>query len=253
MTKKGISDMNRLIICLTACALLAARPSAQTLLWQEFITLRDAMYNRVYPSGAIKPLYDSAVSAAKKTFAGNELLVALSKCEYMFGRNYLYDEQKDEAGVHFDLGADYAKRAADASGSSEAWLMYAENVSQNCTVKPVSYAISNGSKLAGIASRVIKQDPANAAAHILLYSQDVYAPAPFHNHKRGIKNMTALLNDGTLRVQKDDKFNILCAIAYAHFQEKNYAEAASWFSQTLAVYPGNEFAKKMLAESRAKL
>jgi tetratricopeptide (TPR) repeat protein len=65
--------------------------------------------------------------------------------------------------------------------------------------------------------------------------------------------MTDLLNDGALRIQKDDRFNIVSAIAYAHFQQKNYAEAASWFSRSLEIYPGNEFAKKMLADSRAKL
>jgi hypothetical protein len=46
---------------------------------------------------------------------------------------------------------------------------------------------------------------------------------------------------------------ILSAIAYAHFRQKNYAEAASWFSQSPEIYPGNEFVKKMLAESRSKL
>jgi tetratricopeptide (TPR) repeat protein len=230
--------------------LLASQLVSQTVLWQEYVTLRDAMYNRQYPLQALVPLYEEAVKAAQMAFAGDELWVALSKCEYMMGRNYLYDEKKGEAGAHFDQGADYAKRAADASGMSEAWLMYAENVSQNCAVKPVSYALANGTKIAGFAARVLKADPANGAALHVTYAQDVYAPAPFHNYKRGIKNMTQVLEDKSVRMQKDDEFNVISAIGYAHFQLKNYGEAAVWLSRALAIYPGNQFVGRLLRETK---
>jgi tetratricopeptide (TPR) repeat protein len=222
---------------------------SQPVLWSDYVVLRDTMYNRQVVAYEMQPFYEAAVESAKKMFSDSELLTALSKCEYIMGRAYLYEEQKSKAGEYFDKGAQYAKQAADASNMSDAWLMYAENISQNCSVKPTSYAITNGSKINGLASRVLKMDPASGAALYLSNAQHVYAPSPFNNYKKGIKNLSEILADSSVRMQKDDEFNIISSIGYAYYQIKNYVEAASWFTRALAVYPGNEFVAGMLKKA----
>jgi tetratricopeptide (TPR) repeat protein len=224
---------------------------SQPVLWSDYVILRDTMYNRQVSANEMQPFYSSAIESAKKTFSGSELLTALSKCEYIMGRAYLYEAQNAQAGEYFDKGAQYAKQAADASNLSDAWLMYAENISQNCSVKPTSYAITNGSKISGLASRVLKMDPANGAALYLSNAQHVYAPAPFNNYKKGIKNLSEILADSSVRMQKDDEFNIISSIGYAYYQLKNYGEAAAWFTRALEIYPGNEFVAGMLKKAQS--
>ncbi|MDR1786313.1 MAG: tetratricopeptide repeat protein [Spirochaetaceae bacterium] len=234
------------LLCL---APLLASAEGTTVLWPEFTALRDAMYNRA-PDSRIAGLYQEAVLAAENAFSGPVLLTALSKCEYMMGRNCLYGKKNDRAGEFFDKGAAYAKEAADSSNLSDAWVMYAENVSQNCIVKPTSYAIFYGSKISGIARQVIKAAPETGAAYVLLYAQHVYAPPPFHNYKLGIKNFKGLLEDTSVRLQRDDEFNIVSAIGYGYFQLKDYPEAASWFTRALEIYPANEFVLDLLRRAK---
>jgi tetratricopeptide (TPR) repeat protein len=128
--------------------------------------------------------------------------------------------------------------------------MYAENISQNCSVKPTTYAITNGSKIGGLASRVLKMDPVSAAALYLSNAQHVYAPSPWNNYKKGIKNLTQILQNSSVRMQKDDEFNIVSSVGYAYFKMKDYLQAAAWFSRALTVYPGNAFVKDMLIQAQ---
>jgi Tfp pilus assembly protein PilF len=71
----------------------------------------------------------------------------------------------------------------------------------------------------------------------------VYAPPPFHNYKKGIEMMEAILTEGDM--EKDDRFNVHISIGYAYIQQKKYADARPWIDKALEIYPSNKFARDL--------
>lgn len=235
-------------VMLVATASLFAEVNTHDVLWDEYIVLRDAMYNNIHSAEELLPLYNSAVASAKVNFTDDTLLVALSRCEYMMGRAYSYEENKDAAGARYDAGDKYAEQALNIRESATAHLMRGENISQNCSVKPVSYALSYGTKVGGLAKKVLKLDENYGAAMYLQTAQYIYAPSPFHNHKKGIKEMQEILNNSAARLEKDDIFNLTSAIGYGYLQREEKAEAKKWFLKALEVYPGNKYVQSLLKD-----
>lgn len=225
-----------------------ANVNTHDVLWPEFITLRDAVYNSEASANELLPLYDAAVSSAKNVFADDALLVALSRCEYIMGRAYSYEENKEAAGSRYDAGDAYAEEALSIRESATAHLMRGENISQNCSVKPVSYALSHGTKVGGLAKKVLKADKNYGAAMYLQTARYIYAPSPFHNHKKGIKEMQEILNNSSVRLEKDDIFNLTSAIGYGYIQRKQTDEARRWLEKALEVYPGNKYVQSLLKD-----
>ena len=225
-----------------------AEVNTHVILWDEYIELRDSMYNSEYTADGLLPLYDKAVASAKEHFSDDALLLALSRCEYIMGRAYSYEENKDEAGNRYDAGDAYAEQALDIRETATAHLMRGENISQNCSVKPVSYALSHGTKVGGLAKKVLKLDENYGAAMYLQTAQHIYAPSPFHNHKKGIREMQEILDDASVRLEKDDVFNLTSAIGYGYMQRKELDSARDWFLKALEVYPGNKYVQSLLKD-----
>lgn len=236
------------LVMIVATTSLFAAVNTHDVLWDEYIVLRDAMYNNEHSADGLLPLYDSAVAAAKEKFSEDTLLVALSRCEYIMGRAYSYEENKDAAGARYDAGDKFAAQALDIRESATAHLMRGENISQNCSVKPVSYALSHGTKIAGLAKKVLKLDENYGAAMYLQTAQHIYAPSPFHNHKKGIREMKEILEDSTVRLEKDDMFNLISAIGYGYLQREEIDEARTWLLKALEVYPGNKYVQSLLKD-----
>ncbi len=214
---------------------------------------RDAMYNDPLNEAKMLQEYTKAVESVESSLSGYSLYVELSRCEYYMGRSYFYRENNDLAGKHYDKGLEYAQKALDTKRGAEALLMYAENLSQNCAVKPTSYAIANGLSIGGYAKDALKIEKNNAAAMYLLAAQNIYAPAPFHNHRKGIAEMKDILNTPNINLAKDDEFNVTSSIAYGYIQRKEYDEALPWIEKALVVYPQNFFAldlKQQIIENR---
>jgi tetratricopeptide (TPR) repeat protein len=212
-----------------------------------FISLRDAIYAQELGAGEILPLYREAVQRARETLTGRELYTMLSRCEYMLGRAYQYEERKDEAAARYTEGIEWAEKALDEGEDAEGWRMLAENISQSCAVRPFSYAMSNGLKVERYAKKALELDARNAAALYMIAARWVYAPAPFHNYRRGIQMMEEILTAGDM--QRDDSFNVYSAIGYAYYQQKKYAEARSWFLKSLEVYPTNKYIRGLLEKT----
>ena len=229
-------------------ASLFADVNTHDVLWDEYIVLRDSMYNNTCSADELLPLYDAAVASAKENFSEDTLLVALSRCEYIMGRAYSYEEKKDAAGARYDAGDKLAEQALDIRESATAHLMRGENISQNCSVKPVSYALSHGTKISGLAKKVLKLDKKYGAAMYLQTAQHIYAPSPFHNHKKGIREMEEILNDSSVRLEKDDIFNLTSAIGYGHLQRDEKDEAKKWLLKALEIYPGNKYVQSLLKD-----
>jgi tetratricopeptide (TPR) repeat protein len=212
-----------------------------------YIPLRDAVYEQTLKAGEIDHLYRSTKERAEKDLAGKELFLVLSRCEYMMGRAYQYEERKDEAAARYAEGIAWAEKALEAGAGAEGWQMLGENISQSCAVRSVSYAMANGLKVEKYAKNALELDARNAAALYMLAARWVYAPSPFNNFRKGIQMMEAILSNGDL--QKDDLFNVYSAIGYAYFQQKKYTEAKPWFLKSLEVYPANKYVRSLLEKS----
>lgn len=211
-----------------------------------FISLRDAVYEQELKSSEIIPIYNEAKKQAEANLSGKDLYIILSRCEYMMGRAYQYEEQKDKAGSCYDKGIELAQKSLDIRPSAEGWQMLADNISQNCAVKSTGYAISNGTKVQTYSENGLKLNPNNAACQYMIAARYVFAPSPFNNYKKGIQMMEDITKNNDAGMQKDDRFNVYSAIGYAYFQQKKYQDAKPWLQKALEVYPTNKFVKDML-------
>jgi hypothetical protein len=124
--------------------------------------------------------------------------------------------------------------------------MLAENLSQSCIIRPVTYVIAHGLDVDRYAKNALKLDSGNTAALYLIASRWVYAPAPFHNHRKGIQMMEDILNTYDERLDKDDRFNANIAIAYAYLEQKKFREAEPWLNRARSVYPSNKYLQELL-------
>jgi len=212
-----------------------------------FVPLREAVYEQQLKADEILPLYRETADMARASLSGAALYVMLSRCEYMMGRAYQYEERKDEAALCYGEGMSWAEKALEQGAQAAAWQMLAENLSQSCAVRPTSYAIANGLKVEKYAKNALALDSRNAAAQIMIAARWVYAPAPFHNYSKGIQMMNAILTESDM--DKDDRFNVYSAIGYVYVQQKKYADARPWLQRSLEIYPTNKYIQTLLAKS----
>jgi tetratricopeptide (TPR) repeat protein len=229
-----------LFLLLAVC--LPARTEA---LPEWFIPLREAVYEQKLSADEIAPVYRNVSGMAKSSLSGEEQYLMLSRCEYMMGRAYQFEDRKNEAAVRYSEGINYAQKALEIRESAEGYQMLAENISQSCTVRPVSYAMANGLKVEKYSKNALAIDSKNAAAKIMIAARWVYAPSPFNNHSRGIEMMSAIPNGSNMH--KDDEFNVYSAIGYAYMQQKKYIEAGEWLRKSLEIYPTNRYVQTLLA------
>ncbi|MDR1107757.1 MAG: hypothetical protein LBL19_01855 [Spirochaetaceae bacterium] len=211
-----------------------------------FLPLREAVYEQKLTADGMAPLYRETKRQAEEHLSARELDLMLSRCEYMMGRVYLYDGRKEEALSHFEEGMALAQRSLDSEASPEGWVMLAENLSQSCSIRSVGYVMRNGLNVERYAKNALALDSGNTAAQILIASRGVYAPSPLNNLRRGIQMMEDILNNFEIRLQKDDRFNVCVALAYAYVQQKKPLDAKAWLERSLAVYPSNQYARELL-------
>jgi len=214
---------------------------------QWFTPLRDAVYEQELTADEIFPLYEDTSANAHKNLSGASLYVMLSRCEYMMGRAYQYEERKNEAAAHYAEGIKWAQKALEIQASAEAWQMLAENISQSCAVLSASYAMANGLNVEKYSKNALEIDKKNAAARIMLAARWVYAPRPFNDYDKGIEMMTVIPQE--CNYEKDDLFNVYIAIGYAYIQQRKYSQAKPWLLKCLDVYPSNKYAQSLLAKT----
>ncbi len=218
----------------------------------SLVDFRDAMYRDPLNHTVLIDLYEKALKDIESSLTDYDLHVASARCDYYMGRSYSYAQNKEKAAFYYDSALEKVQKALDIREGAEALLMQGENMSQNCAVKPVAYALSNGLKIGKLAKRVIDSDPKNGAALYLFSAEHIYAPSPFHNYRKGIKDMKRILETPEIRLENDDVFNITSAIAYGYLQQKNYADALLWIEKALEVYPTNFFALDLKKEIELK-
>jgi tetratricopeptide (TPR) repeat protein len=233
------------MILLAFFLLFPAGHLSAEILPEWYIPLREAIYEQQLTADEIVPIYREISGRARNSLSGVAQFIALSRCEYMMGRAYLYEERKNEAAARFSDGMNFAQRALDIQESAEAWVMLAENLSQSCVVRSVSFAMANGLNVERYARNALAINSRNAAARIMIASRWVYAPSPLNNYRRGIEMMSAILNECDM--EKDDMFNIYSAIGYAYVQLRNSAQARLWLARSLEIYPTNRYVQSLLA------
>jgi tetratricopeptide (TPR) repeat protein len=221
-----------------------------------FIPLRDAVYEQNLKADQIIPLYN-AVKDKAVALSGEELCVLLSRCEYMMGRAFLYEERKEEADLHFSEGMSLAEKALKtdqrATGQratdqrAAAWQMLAENLSYLCTVRSTAFMMANGLNVEKYSKNALALNKRNAAAQYMVAARWVYAPSPFHNYKKGLEMMEAIIAEGDM--EKDDRFNVYLSIGYAYVQQKKTIEARPWFIKAQEVYPSNKYVQELLKKN----
>lgn len=241
--------MKRIIFLVLSFTIFAGISFAQ--LPEEYYQFRDYMYNFSKTPEEMEIIGEELLQKADKELSGYEKYLAKARYEFILGRTWFYQNEKDKAGSHYDKGMEYAELAIKEKSDAQSQLIYAENISANCAVKPVNYVLTWGVKINGLAKKVTEFDSKNGAAYYMLNAQDVYAPAPFNNHKRGIKKMSELLNNQNVILDKDDKFNVISSIGYAYIQLKNYPEALKWLEDSLKIYPDNQYVQSLVAECKS--
>ena len=214
-----------------------------------FMPLRDAIYEQELSADEILPVYREISAKTNQLLSGSSRYVMLSRCEYMMGRAYQYEERKEQAASHYSEGISWAEKALEQNASAEAYQMLAENISQSCAVRSVSYAMNNGLKVEKYAKNALSIDKKNAASQILIAARWVYAPSPFHNHKKGIEMMSAIPNESNM--ERDDAFNVYLGIGYAYIQQKKYKEAEPWLKKSLEIYPTNKYVQSLLLKKQS--
>ena len=194
----------------------------------------------------IATLYKTIKSKAENSLSGAERYLVLSRCEYMMGRAYQYEDKKSLAAGHYDAGMGWAQKAIDTRPTDTAWQMLAENQSQACAVRSTAYAMANGLNVEKYSKKALELNKRNASAQYMIAARWVYAPPPLHNYKKGIEMMQAIITDADM--QKDDSFNVYSAIGYTYVQQKKFTEARPWLLKALDVYPSNKYVQKLLTE-----
>jgi tetratricopeptide (TPR) repeat protein len=208
------------------------------------IPLRETVYGQQLNADETVPLYNAAKDAARNHYSGTPLELALSRCEYLMGLVYRDEERKEEAARHFTEGMRLAEKVLGAAPSAEAWQMLAENLSLSCQVRSVAFTMANGLNVEKFSKNALALNSRNAGAQYLIAARWVFAPAPLHNHKRGIQMMSDIIQNGDM--EKDDQFRVYSAIGYAYIQQKKYDEARPWLLKSQEIYPTNKFVAGLL-------
>jgi tetratricopeptide (TPR) repeat protein len=208
------------------------------------IALRDALYEQNLKADEMDGLYRAAKKSASALRDGAVKFTLLSRCEYLMGRAFQYEERREDAAARFEEGMNLAEKAIDADGGDESWQMLAENLSQSCAVRSTGYAMANGLNVEKYAKNALELNSRNAAAQYMIAARWVYAPAPLHNYRKGIQMMEEIITGGDMG--KDDAFNVYSAIGYVYIQQKKYAEARPWLLKSLEIYPSNKYIQGQL-------
>jgi len=233
-----------MIILIFSLLSLSSVPASAETSPDWFLPLRDAVYGHQMPANELVPLYRETTDKAKESLSGPALFIILSRCENLIGLAFRDEELKKEAANHFAEGILWAEKALDAQASAEAWHMLAENISQSCAVRPVSYAMANGLKVERYAKNALALNSRNSGAQYLIAARWVFAPPPLHNYNRGIEMMTAILTESD--IEKEDLFRVQSAIGYCYFQQKKLTQAKPWLLKSLDLFPTNKFVLDLL-------
>ena len=212
------------------------------------IPLREAVYEQTLSINGFDSLYQAAKTAAKANCTGVALDLALSRCEYLMGRALQDGKQDAKARVHYEEGMRLAEKVLETAPGDEAWVLLAQNLSQNCSLGPWTYTVKRGLDVEKFAQNALSFNKRNASAQYLIAARWVYAPSPFHNYKKGLEMMQAIIEDGDM--EKDNFFNVYVSVGYTYVQQKKFDEARPWLLRAQELYPSNTFVAELISQKK---
>lgn len=221
-----------------ACAQI---PASSTVSYPEsYYSFRDSMLNAWGKTAEqFESEYKSVVQEIAATKSGWEKDAMLARCDYVLGRAYRYLGDSKKAGACFDKAIETCTAILKNHQEAEVYVIYADAISQNCSVRSKVYAMANGAKIKTFAKKALELDPAYGAAKYLENSQNIFTPAPFNNLEEGMKVLDSLLDTNQFRMDKYDIYSALSARAYGYLQQGMKDEALHWYNKALEMYPKN--------------
>ena len=234
------------VVCLFVCLfalwpVVAQVPVEGSVSYPEsYYSFRDTMLNsRGKTAAEFESQYAAVVAEIQATKSGWEKELLIAGCDYILGRAYRYLGDTKKAINYLDNAIDICKEILKKHEVAEVYVVYADAISQNCSIKPKTYAMTQGPKIKSMAKKALELDPTSGAAKYLENSQNIFTPAPFNNIKEGMKNMDLLLDTKQFRMDKYDVYSALSARAYGYLQQGKKEEALHWYQKALELYPDN--------------
>lgn len=236
--------MSFLFFCLLAVlpGVAAAQvPAAGSVSYPEsYYAFRDNMLNSQGKTAEqFRSEYAAVVQEIEAARFGWEREVLVARCDYVLGRAFRCLGMNKEVSECFDRAIDSCKKILKKTELVEAYVVYADAVSQNCSIKPKTYAMTQGPKIKSMAKKALKLDPAYGAAKYLENSQNIFTPEPFCDIDEGMRNLDLLLDTDQFRMDNFDRYSALSARAYGYLQRGMKEEARYWYGKALEIYPGN--------------
>ena len=215
--------------------------------------------------------YNKALSAGESIYEDEySKLINKARCNYFYGMqlmstfdlsnientDFTSDAESEAlneiAGCYYDTAIEYAEKALEIKNGSDAWTILSHSISANCTAKNSKYMLANALKVRSYAKKACKLDPKNGSARFLITAQDIYAPYPFCKLNKGRKEMLSYLSNSSLHLEKYDRFNINCAVAYSWYKKKKYSKSLSWYKKCREIYPNNYSVNMMIEKIENK-
>lgn len=212
---------------------------------------RDKLYEQELSAKELVSIYAHAASDLETLLKKDNLCEYYSyvaRNEYFLGRAYQYENKKDQAAEHYELGISYADKSLNIKTTVLGLLMKAECVSQSCAVRSTAYAMANGLSVGDLASQALKLDPANSAALYLQAARYIYAPGFFANQEKGRDMLYSIIELNENTMASDDAFNVYSAMGYSFIESKKNTLAISWLKKALSIYPTNKYVASLLAK-----
>ena len=191
-----------IVVCLVVVLPVVAQGAgAGALAYPEsYFSFRDAMLNgRGKSAPEFESQYATVVAEVEASKSGWERDVLLAGCDYVLGRAYRYLGDTKKAIMYFDKAIEICKEVLKKHEVAEAYVVYADAISQNCSIKPKTYAMTQGAKIKTLAKKALELDPS--------YEYDVYSA--------------------------------LSARAYGYLQQGQKEDALYWYQKALELYPDN--------------
>lgn len=226
-----------ILICFSALPLFAQKIDGT---YPAFEALYNATYDNLNKIEAdYLPLFQAALNEADSIDDDYERTVRQAWANYIIAFTYAALEDLDNTEKYDDIAETLAKKAVDIKETEDSLLIYANTIGLNCTIKPMSYILSNGINVNSLAKKAIKLNPKNGRAVFLRESQYIYGPPIIANMKRGYQSLLDILADTTLETSPQLLFDINCAIAYALIDMKHPEEAKTYLQAAGRLFPNN--------------
>jgi len=206
----------------------------------SFISFRDTVYLQSRGLLDIMRLYTAAKQDIENTLTGENMYLALARCEYLMGITYKAESKNKEAAAFFEQGIAWSENSLAITPTSEGYLLMGNGITFLCQIN-TSYGLKNHGKIEENAKKALELDPDNIMANHMMATFYLFAPWPLGNEQKGERMLREILKQDYLSLNKDDLFNLYLMLQAACLKQKKNQEAQTWQQKGAELYPTNKF------------